>query len=302
MSETPSPSIGPLGKAGLKLARYLSTEQGEEVMEGTIGGLLVGLPTFFDPDTDKRQAALQTALAIGGGIGLGMAGRRIGAHLGKQMHPDEIKHEGLAQIFRFAGQERMTDGAAIAARELSARAGLERLEHQINQMKFDLATLDDEAFKAAYPAAHAAGIKPSAAKQDTEVLLNNLTSVNQEIFGRARQLEKERGEQAAAAMGDMRSKLDEIDPADLPPELADQLGDAKDVTGRLKDMVDTYNADQQPVTGEHAGRAIGRFIGDEVGILGGLGLGGMLAAGLGIQSPKDREIARLQEELASAGR
>ena len=53
----------------------------------------------------------------------------------------------------------------------------------------------------------------------------------------------------------------------------------------------------QPVTGEHVGRAVGRFIGDEVGVLGGLAAGSLLAQQLGIDSPKDQKIRELEQQL-----
>jgi hypothetical protein len=46
------------------------------------------------------------------------------------------------------------------------------------------------------------------------------------------------------------------------------------------------------------GTAIGRVLGDEIGVLGGLGLGMLAGQQLGLQTPKDREIERLKQELA----
>jgi hypothetical protein len=56
-----------------------------------------------------------------------------------------------------------------------------------------------------------------------------------------------------------------------------------------------------PITGEHVGRGIGRLIGDEVGILGGMGTGLLAAQALGLQGPKDRQIAELQAQLQQQG-
>ena len=52
-----------------------------------------------------------------------------------------------------------------------------------------------------------------------------------------------------------------------------------------------------PVTGENVGRAIGRFAGDEIGVLAGLSAASALAGPLGIQSPKDIKIKKLEQDL-----
>lgn len=75
--------------AGAKLLQFAQTPMGEEVLEGTIAGGLTGVGMLFS-EQDIRQTALQTALAIAGGIGVGMGGRRIGAYLGKKLHPGEV--------------------------------------------------------------------------------------------------------------------------------------------------------------------------------------------------------------------
>ena len=75
--------------AGAKLLQFGQTPLGEEVIEGTVVGGLTGAGMLFS-EQDIRQTALQTALAIAGGIGIGMGGRRMGAYLGKKIHPGEI--------------------------------------------------------------------------------------------------------------------------------------------------------------------------------------------------------------------
>ena len=52
-----------------------------------------------------------------------------------------------------------------------------------------------------------------------------------------------------------------------------------------------------PVTGEQVGRAAGRVLGDEIGVLGGLAAGGLIADQLDLTDPRDKTIKMLREQL-----
>ena len=54
------------------------------------------------------------------------------------------------------------------------------------------------------------------------------------------------------------------------------------------------------ITGEHVGRAAGRFWGDEIGVIGGIAAGGLAANQLGIQDSRDKKIKELQAQLSNA--
>jgi hypothetical protein len=81
-----------------------------------------------------------------------------------------------------------------------------------------------------------------------------------------------------------------------------QHSEMKDVEipGTGKTIGDIYNSLLQPtvpITGEHIGRAVGRFAGDEIGVLTGMAAGGLVANQLGVQDSKDKKIKELQSQL-----
>ena len=88
---------------------FINTPMGEEVLEGTLGGAVAGL-SQIGSDNTPEEIALKTLGGIGGGIGLGMAGRRIGANIGKSLHAKPLKdQEGLLAGFgRLLGNEGTT--------------------------------------------------------------------------------------------------------------------------------------------------------------------------------------------------
>jgi hypothetical protein len=109
---------------------------------------------------------------------------------------------------------------------------------------------------------------------------------------------RENLQQQAEEMGEFSEKFkgyaaDEAMPEDMR-QLAGNFGELSEGMGNA------LLGKKDPVTGEHIGRAVGRFIGDEVGVLGGMGLGAVLANQLGWQSPKDAIIEDLQQQLAAA--
>ena len=105
--------------------QFGQTPLGEEVLEGTIAGGLTGAGMLFS-EQDIRQTALQTALAIAGGIGVGMGGRRIGSYLGKKLHPGEFERHlpgGMENPAYTIGLGLGQESAVKGIRDLMAEAG-----------------------------------------------------------------------------------------------------------------------------------------------------------------------------------
>jgi len=74
----------------------------------------------------------------------------------------------------------------------------------------------------------------------------------------------------------------------------------KTVPGTDINVGETFEAllkQPKAITGEHVGRAVGRFMGDEVGVVTGLGLTGALAGALGMKTEKDKKIEELERQL-----
>lgn len=96
-----------------------------------------------------------------------------------------------------------------------------------------------------------------------------------------------------------RGAVDEMDEA-LMEAATKMEREGIDLPLMNPEMLRGMSQQAEPVTGRHVGQMIGRVAGDEIGVLGGLAAGGLLASQLGIQSPKDAEIARLKQQLGQA--
>jgi hypothetical protein len=278
--------------AGAALLEWAQTPQGEEVIEGTMGGLLAGLPMFFVQDQDPGSAALMTAGAIAGGIGVGMAGRRIGAALGKHINPSALADQNgaIAAIARTAGSESLMEGLEQQGRVMRGQVADYLLEKQAVEMiqsgKVSPELMDElrgmrqfaagvDALENATPEQRAAMLKKAGY---TAEKLERLSKLEKELTtGAAGQMDKHLADIAALM------EKENVDVPMVSPE-----------------MIRGMSQEPEVVTGEHVGRAIGRFLGDEIGVLGGVGLGAFAAGQLGMQSPKDKEIARLKAQLGQA--
>ena len=67
--------------------------------------------------------------------------------------------------------------------------------------------------------------------------------------------------------------------------------------GKGSEVLRSLSTPTKPITGGNVGRMIGRFLGDAIGVLSGMAAGGVLAQGMGIESAKDVQIRKLQEQL-----
>lgn len=282
-------SVGIKRPAGSALLEWAQTPQGEEIIEGTLGGMLAGLPMFFVQDQDPAAAALMTASAVAGGIGVGMAGRRIGAALGKKIQPGALADQNgaIAAIARTAGSESLTEGFEQQGRMMRGQVADYLLEKQAVEMlksgKLSPEVMDElrgvrqfasavDAFENATPEQRAAVLKQAGY---TPEKLERLALLEKELTtGAADQMDRH--------LMDIAMMMEKGD-LDLPLV--------------SPDTVRGLTQAPEQVTGEHVGRAIGRFLGDEIGVLGGVGVGALAAGQLGFQSPKDKEIERLKAEL-----
>jgi len=66
---------------------------------------------------------------------------------------------------------------------------------------------------------------------------------------------------------------------------------------KIGDVVESLLKKPTEITGEHLGRAVGRFAGDEIGAVAGMQLGALAAGGLGIENSKDKKIRELEQQL-----
>jgi len=301
-------------KAGSQLISFfLHDPLGEELLEGSVGGLMAGASQLGSEQT-AGEIALKTAAAVAGGIGLGMAGRRLGAAAGKYLHKGALSQQDsmVANLARTLGSETTASGlrdqgavmkSAVQealVNETSAQLAREAMENpaafaQRYGISADLFNQYAPAVKGGRTAAAAAeALKnmPPEAREQAMKKLSEYELVEKVITGRAAGSMDDMIKQAAEAADRLQKDLD---PADL--ENMEQLLHGRGPGDALRSLLNPA----PPITGEHVGRAVGRMIGDEVGILGGLAAGSLLAQQLGMESPKDRKIRELEQQIQGRG-
>jgi hypothetical protein len=264
---------------------------GEEVLEGLAGGALAGLPMFFQ-DNDPGQAALATAAAIAGGIGMGMAGRRLGRRIGESVHPGALAdQEGLpATVGRLLGQETMGEALGEQGKMLRSQVADYLVNEQATKMRMSgVSGKDLDQVMGLRKVKGLAEVIDNAPPEMKEHLLKALD----EDLARLRPLEQELVNGAVETMDEKIKRM--VSTAEDAQANGIDLGVPSSFVEALRSMGD---GPAKPVTGAHVGTAIGRVLGDEIGVLGGLGLGMLAGQQLGLQTPKDREIERLKQELA----
>ena len=294
------------------LSFFIHNPMGEEILEGTAGGLLAGAGTAAGGDIEFGDALIRTGSAIAGGIGLGMAGRRLGARIGKKIQPKALKDQEsfVATTARMLGSETTVEGLKSQGNILknTVQQGLvnESVTNLVEQARKDPSmfqktyNIDPQSFvknanNVKYGNAGVAflntvkDISPEKRKILTDKIINEM---GLEEFSKSENLVRER---ASANIDNfvnaaMKGELDSSATAELLKNTGSRSGSIADI---MKDMM----SPKKPVTGEEVGRAIGRAAGDEIGVLGGLGVGSLISSGLGIDSPKDKQIKELEKKL-----
>ena len=294
------------------LSFFIHNPMGEEILEGTAGGLLAGAGTAAGGDIEFGDALIRTGSAIAGGIGLGMAGRRLGARIGKKIQPKALKDQEsfVATTARMLGSETTVEGLKSQGNMLknTVQQGLvnESVTNLVEQARKDPSmfqktyNIDPQSFlknanNVKYGNAGVAflntvkDISPEKRKILTDKIMNEM---GLEEFSKSENLVRER---ASANIDNfvnaaMKGELDSSATAEFLKNTGSKSGSIADI---MKDMM----SPKKPVTGEEVGRAIGRAAGDEIGVLGGLGVGSLISTGLGIDSPKDKQIKELEKKL-----
>jgi len=276
----------------------------EEAQEGVLGGLMAGAG-MLGTDTPLPQVAIQTLGAMALGTGIGMLGKTIGARVGKAIHPQALKNqEGqLANFGRVAGQKTLQSGVAEAARIAKGQIKQE-LKNQTTASLMNEALQNPVAFAGKY------GV-------EAETFKKYHSMVNQAGQGRAaletlENLTPEMRSQVAAKANQMMNQgFNQVEDL-INTQAASQLdrnliqmaekAHGKKIPGINQDIGEVFEAllkEPTGITGEHIGRAIGRFVGDEIGVVTGIGVGGMISNAMGIKNEKDKKIEELKAQLAS---
>lgn len=247
---------------------------------------------------------------MAGGVGLGMAGRRIGRSIGNRVHSGPLKNQTsvLAGLARALGSEEGTAKGLGEQAKVMRSAIEEGLVHQKSYELADEALSDPAAFEVKYgvspddflrtlpslmegrAAMQALNAYRDAPAEERKRILEIVKTANAPSIKRYTDAEDLLTAQASQA------------PKEAIFDLADQFrreGDPGVRGVKASDVVEQLTGVGSEVTGGDVGQFLGRFIGDEVGITAGMITGGMLANALGIQSPKDKKIAELEKQLAS---
>ena len=290
------------GSHAEKIMGFLQTPLGEEIGEGIAGGTMAGLAQIGS-DSPPEEIALKTLGAIAGGIGVGMLGRKVGAAIGKRIHPAPLKDQKgmVATLSRTMGSESTFEGLQHQARatklsiqeglvEKTSAAMLEEALANPNKFAQKYGVTADEfskyapAVKTGRKAAAAAEMwagLPEDAKHD---LVHNALSTY-------KRTEQAITSNAANSMDETIKRLSESG------SLKDvKLPGSETTFGELTASMLNPVPD---ITGEHVGRAAGRFWGDEIGVIGGIAAGGLAANQLGIQDSRDKKIKELQAQLSN---
>lgn len=286
-----------------KFFELQNNELFQEAQEGIMGGALAGLG-LMGTDTPAPQIALQTLGAMLGGIGIGMLGKHVGAYLGKKIHPQALKNQNgvLAMAGRLGGQKTLVGGAAETMRYGKSAIKQELMEKTSSQLMNEALQnpqgfankygIDAEVFKQHAPVVQQGGRIQAAVETYGALSPEERSALKEQIQTKLKgsygQVEQLIASQAAGSLDENIAKMAQLTKGENLPGTDMDLGE----------MFQSLLKPDQDITGEHVGRAAGRFIGDEIGVIGGMTLGGAAAGALGIKNEKDKKIEELQRQLA----
>jgi hypothetical protein len=284
-----------------KFAKLQQSDLFQESMEGLLFGGTAGV-SLLGTDTPLSEVALQTAGAIGGGIGIGLAGKHIGAAIGKRLHPVALKNQQgiLANIGRTTGQKTLAKGATESLRY---QKGLikQELKNQTSKVLLDEALQNPQQFTQKY------GVSAEDFKK-----YNNAVKISGQVQAGLETLEalspeqrKELTSQVKTTMNQGFNQVEELianqSAANVDANLKKmaQMPSAQtEIPGmdmKIGDVIESLLKKPNEITGEHIGRAVGRFAGDEIGAVTGMQLGALAAGTLGIKNEKDKQLETYQE-------
>ena len=271
------------------VVNFVKTPLGEEVAEGTIGGLLYGSGAL-GTEQPWDETIVKTAGAIAGGIGLGMGGRRIGAWAGKRLHKDPLKNQDglVAMLSRGAGNETITGGIKD---QLSYGKGMleESLIKDTSEQLIREAVSNPAGFAAKYdidPQMFVERVGAVRTGRMGKMVVEGWGSLGKEQQAQVidaglrdyKKVEDLLVQKSAQNITNGVEGLADAMSSKKVQEIAAEHGlDASELQSAIREIASGKGS---VVTGEQVGRAIGRFAGDEIGILGGSLLAGGLYDGL----------------------
>ena len=281
---------------------FIHTPVGEEILEGTTQGLLAG-GALIGTEQSPEEIALKTGAGIAGGIGMGMAGRRMGAAIGKRIHPKTLKNQEsiLANISRTTGNKTTAEGlkqqgAAMKAtvQESLVKDSSERLIQEAMQTTHMFAKkygINATEFQNTVPSVLKGRQAAAVANMYKDISPEQRKQLTDKVLGSYKQVEDLITTNASTDIDKTLSRMAK-DPA-LQDIKVEGLDEGLNVGKHIQDLLKPTT----PVTGEQVGRAAGRFLGDEIGLLGGIGIAGIVADKLDLTDPKDKTIKMLREQL-----
>ena len=280
---------------------FIHNPVGEEILEGTTGGLLAG-GALIGTEQSPEEIALKTGAGIVGGIGLGMAGRRIGAVAGKRIKPTELKDQQgmLASAARTIGSETTAEG-------IKQQGAVMKNLVQESLIKQSSHALIKEARQNPHVFAKKHGIDPTEFQSILPLVLKGreaaaVANTYQNVSPQQRKQIKDQVSGAYKKVEDLIATDASVNMDKHLLEMAADpkyqnvdvgLGEGLNIGKHIKDLLNPTT----PVTGEQVGRGVGRILGDEIGILGGLVAGGLVADQLDLTDPRDKTIKMLREQL-----